>query len=210
MDSRLRRIDKTTRLRIGRAGDEPAWRLGATLNHAALPAAVVDWLYDADSLTKRLKQACGGRFKVQLLGQAWQRPMHCERRLLGLAERELALVRQVLLWCDGREVVFARTVLPRGVLRSRYRYLARLGGKPLGEVLFRDSSMGRSEVQLARIEAGCSLHPLLARRAKQAQIWGRRSLFRLGGRPLLVSEVFVAPPPVLPSYRFRVIRKSGR
>ncbi len=210
MDSRLKRIDKTTRLRIGRSGGEPAWCLGTTLSHAALPVAVVEWLYDADSLTKRLKQACGGRFQVRLLEQAWQRPMRCERRLLGLGERELALVRQVCLLCGGRVVVFARTVLPRGVLRSRYRYLARLGGKPLGEVLFRDLSMRRSEVQLARIDDPRRLHPALADCAGQAPVWGRRSLFRLGGQPLLVSEVFVAPPPALPPFRFRVTRKSGR
>lgn len=182
------------------------------MSHAAPPAAVVDWLYDADSLTKRLKQACGGRFKVRLLDQRWQRPMRCERRLLGLGERELALVRQVYLLCDEQVVVFARTVLPLNILRSRYRYLARLGGKPLGEVLFRDSSMRRSEVQLARIGADHSLYRWLAPYAgpRTAPVWGRRSLFRLGHQPLLVSEVFVAPPPPLPAYRFRVTRKSGR
>ena len=210
LDVYLRSIEQRPRLRLGRAAREPRWRLGTTLPHGALEAGVAAWLHDADSLTKRLRQACPGRFRVALLGQRWARPMRCERRLLGLDDRALALVRQVHLYCGDEVVVFARTVLPASLLGSRYRYLARLGGKPLGEVLFRDRSMRRSEVELARIEARRSIYaPLLPQRG-DGVIWGRRSLFRLGGQPLLVSELFVPPLPHLPSHRFRVTRKSGR
>ncbi len=212
MDAYLKRIDKHTRLRIGKAKQTPAWRLGTLYSHANLPADTVDWLYDAASLTKRLKQASAGCFQVRLLGQAWQRPMRCERQLLGLADRQLALIRQVYLLVDGRVVVFARTVLPARLLNSHYRYLARLGGKPLGDVLFRDKSMQRSEVQLAQIVPEHEIFtPEMQGSAEScASPWGRRSLFQLGGLPLLVSEIFVPPVPKLAQTRFRVTRKSGR
>lgn len=212
MDAYLKRMDKNTRLRLGRAQQEPVWRRGTTLNHAKLPADTVDWLYDAASLTKRLKQASSGRFQVRILSQVWQRPMRCERQLLGLGDRQFALVRQVYLLCDEQVVVFARTVLPGPLLKSRYRYLARLGGKPLGEVLFRDKSMRRSEVQLTQILPEHEIFSLVMRGSAESSVslWGRRSLFQLGGQPLLVSEVFVPPLPKLAQMQFRVTRKSGR
>ena len=200
----LNRIDKSARLRVGSSAVEPVWRLGATLRAGDARHEVMDWLFDAGSLTKRLKQASAGRFKVRVLGQQRRRPMRCERRLLGLEDRAQVLIRQVQLLCDGEVVVVARTVLPEPILASRYRYLARLGGKPLGEVLFRDRTMRRSAVQVA------SVRPAQFSVQADSQAWGRRSLFYLGGLPLLVAEVFVPPLPQLAQHRFRVVRKSGR
>jgi chorismate--pyruvate lyase len=158
-----------------------------------VPRALLAWLLDSTSLTRRLIQVCEGRFRVRVLAQGRARPQRCEARALGIRAGETALVREVQLLCDGQPWVFARTVIPQSTLRGPNRRLARLGERPLGAVLFADRSMTREPVELARIGPGQALFEgaCAGLEAAPAEIWGRRSVFRLRGRPLLVSEIFL-------------------
>ncbi|MBI3772390.1 MAG: chorismate lyase [Gammaproteobacteria bacterium] len=187
----------TRRYHESRFPGEPHWRRGVTLRRETMPPEIAPWLFDAGSLTKRLKRACPGQFKVRVLDQRWTRPLRSERAALGLGDRQVAWVRQVHLLCGERTVVYARTVLPRPVLRGRHRRLACLGGRPLGEQLFRDRSMRRGRIEVAKIDANELLYHVAVpeKLAKATQLWGRRTVFRLRGLPLLVSEIFVPPPP---------------
>lgn len=155
------------------------------------------WLLDSASLTRRLKQACGGGFRVALLGQRFERPLWSERRALGLADTALALVRQVHLLCDDQVKVYARSVMPLSLLHGSGRGLAHLGRRPLGERLFRDKTMRRSPMEVARIEPGDLFYDWAVPEgvAPDGPLWGRRSVFRLAGRPLLVNEIFLPPAP---------------
>jgi chorismate--pyruvate lyase len=71
--------------------------------------------------------------------------------------------------------------------------VAGLGTRPLAEVLFTDTRVRREPFEYARVDPG---HPLGAR-ARQllgrrfGALRARRSLFRLRGRPLMVTEVFL-------------------
>ena len=152
-----------------------------------------DWLLDTSSLTRRLQQLCPGRFRVRLDWQGWARPALDECHALGLRRRQHALIREVHLLCDEVPWVFARTVIPRTSLRGRERRLAHLGERPLGAVLFADPRMQRGEVEVARIEPGTALytHAVGEGGGDSGPIWGRRSLFWLGRKPLLVSEIFL-------------------
>lgn len=170
---------------------EPAWRSAQVTRHSHVPAEVANWLFDQGSLTKRLRKASSGDFRVELLGQQWARPLRCERRVLGLEDRAVALIRQVRLWCNGRAVVQARTIMPRSTLTGRLRPLGRLGGRPLGERLFRDRTMRRGVMEVARIDPARSFFPLTG----TGPLWGRRSVFTVSGRPLLVNEFFLPPLP---------------
>ena len=78
-------------------------------------------------------------------------------------------------------------------LRGRLQRLAHLGARPLGGMLFADPGLRRGTVQLARIRAGQALHAAATSRLRQTpvEIWGRRSVFRVAGNPLLVSEIFL-------------------
>lgn len=166
---------------------EPVWTPARRLKNGTLPSGLAPWLLDGSSLTRRLREACGGALTVRILRQGWYVPMLCERRVLALPQRRVALLREVLLVCEGTPWVFARTVIPRNTLRGRYRRLADLGNRPLGEVLFADPGVRRGELEVARVDGV----PLGVR----GTVWGRRSLFHAGGRPLLVSEFFVGPVP---------------
>lgn len=157
---------------------------------------MTQWLFDSASLTWRLQQVCGERFRVRLLGQRWQRPMRNERRRLGMASREYGLVRQVRLLCGDLPVVFARTVMPAATLKGRRRRLAHLGNRPLGAALFSDKSMRRDGIEIARLTPEHDMYTtaLGCGQVRNRTLWGRRSVFFIDGRPLLVSEIFLSIP----------------
>jgi chorismate--pyruvate lyase len=170
--------------------DRAIWRQSGAASDTQMPAFWRDWLMDRGSLTERLLDASDGQFKVQVLNQSLQRPSLSERRALSLPEHRLALVREVILSGRGLPWVFARSVIPLQTLTGRLRKLRHLDSRPLGALLFSDPSMGREPLQWACIEPnGQSLSEQLAPLDKRA--WGRRSVFKLSGKPLLVCEVFL-------------------
>jgi len=169
------------------------WRPYSCFLRSTLPAELSSWLLDTASLTLRLQQLCPGSFRVRVLSQAGGAPRTDEAQLLGMPQGQRAIVRQVQLLCDGQPWIYARTVIPVTSLRGRLRRLAHLGNRPLGGMLFADRGMRRGTVQLARIRAGQALHAAATSglQPPPAEVWGRRSVFRISGRPLLVSEIFL-------------------
>ena len=149
------------------------------------------WLFEPGSLTRRLRELCGGRFRVRLLRQDWDRPYADESRALGSTCRHRAVVREVLLQWEEQPLVAARSVIPVMTLRNAHRGLIRLGERPLGEILFADPRLRRQHLELAEIEPAiwCREIPILPPPANR--IWGRRSLYTLGPGRLLVAEFFL-------------------
>lgn len=172
---------------------EPPWRAQQRCPRASIPAEVRGWLLNTASLTRRVRQTCGDRFRVRVLARRWQRPEPGEARALGLPRGRFVLVREVQLMCAERPWVYARTVIPPRTLRGGWRQLAHLGSKPLGAVLFTDRTLRRERVEIARLAAGQRLFDAATRQLETtpAAVWGRRSLFSAGGKRLLVSEVFL-------------------
>lgn len=137
---------------------EPHWQVRARLRRADLPLGLDQWLLNAGSLTRRLRRACGGCFRVQVLDQFWGLPLPSEARLLQLSSGRYAWIREVQLLCAEQPWVFARTVVPTATLQGRGRRLQRLGARPLGQVLFTAPGIRRGAVQIARITPGQRLH----------------------------------------------------
>jgi chorismate--pyruvate lyase len=153
-----------------------------------VPARWRPWLLDRGSLTERLLAASGGDLRVRVLEQRWARPRPDERRALALGAGRRALIREVLLIGCGEPWVYARSVLPPDLLRGRHRFLAQLGERPLGGLLFRDPALRRSRIEVSRRP----LPPLPGLESRPAErAWRRRSLFHLDGKPLLVAEMFL-------------------
>lgn len=165
------------------------------------PADLTNWLFDAGSLTRRLRQRCPGQLRVLVLRQGWTRPDRDEACALQLRLDAWAWTREVQLRCDERPWVFARTIIPARTLRGRGRRLTWLGTRPLGEALFTDPCVQRGPVEVARIVAGQRLHHrAVAGCAEPLEpLWGRRSVFWLDRRPLLVCEVFLPDLLVKPT-----------
>jgi len=151
------------------------------------------WLTDRGSLTSRIIEHFPA-FNLVRLRQQMLPPYPDERRHLDFRHGELAMVREVLLRSGPNALVFAHSVVARNDLRGAWRGLSRLGGRPLAEMLFRDPKVSRLPMEYHRIDRR---HPLYRRAAEVAtfsvsSLWARRSVFLKRGRPLLVTEVFLA------------------
>ena len=153
------------------------------------PFALRDWLTHPGSLTARLIDKSQGRFDVQVLRQVIGRPSPDERAALGIRNSDLALIREVILRGNNQDWVFARSLLPLSSLTGALRHLRKQTNRPLGAFLFSQPHLVRSPLQVARIgrEQACVPASLM----DDDFLWGRRSVFSLRGKPLLVSEVFL-------------------
>lgn len=174
------------------------WYRRSQVLSQSLSPQMENWLFDASSLTARLIERCGPSFHVKLLSQAYTLMNAEEKAVMGLSHGHAALIRQVLL-CDGdTPLVYARTVIPVSTLKGALRRYANLGERPLGAMLFADRTMRRGEVEVtpALPERCCNIKEWSLKELNQAIetksiIWGRRSVFSVSERPILVSEYFL-------------------
>ena len=160
-------------------------------NAHKLTSTLSDWLLEPTSLTARLKQHCQN-FRVDVLGQQVE-PCHVDEANAYIVAGEQVLVREVLLYCDNVPQVFARSILPLSSLTGTEQQLAHLGTQPLGQVLFNNPSLERKGIEIASFDQ----HSSVGKFAQQLQLpdhqtlWGRRSIFMLHNKPLMVAEVFL-------------------
>ncbi len=152
------------------------------------------WLLNQHSLTDLIKQRCN-QFRVEPTFQALARVCHDELSVIGLHRNELALIREVYLYCGDKPVVFAHSVIARNHLQGVWRGLSRLGNQSLGSLLFSNPLIKRQDRFSFR---QLNDHHLLYHRAcqrmspnKSRRLWARRRAFSLYGRSILVTEIFL-------------------
>ncbi|MEF8729602.1 MAG: chorismate lyase [Accumulibacter sp.] len=173
------------------AAGGPQWRDRITRTGDSAP--FLPWLRDRGSLTERIQSR--GRFAVRLLRQQRCQPTGDEAQTLGLPPAVLAWVREVALSCDGRIVVFAHTVLPCQPRGPLTRWLARLGERSLGALLFAHAGFSRGPMKFRRLDRR---HVLFVPAVQALEfpgvgpqtLWARRSQFGFGTQSVLVTEVF--------------------
>lgn len=151
------------------------------------------WLLNRGSLTQLIQQHCCGNFRVKPVFQRLAGVCVDELAMMNLRRNELALVREVYLYCGDTPVVFAHSVVARKDLRGAWRGLSGLGSRSLGTVLFTNPVVERTPLRFKKLN---STHPLFIRacrhlQAKPPGLWARRSLFSLQGQSILVTEVFL-------------------
>jgi chorismate--pyruvate lyase len=118
-----------------------------------------------------------------------RRASRSEALSLGIGFNSLCLIREVILRGKDQPWVFARSVLPLTSLTGSLRRLRKQGNRPLGAFLFSQPNLKRSVIDLSFISRHHSYVP--GELLKEASVWGRRSIFVLENKPLLVSEVFL-------------------
>ncbi len=157
------------------------------------PAGLRRWLGEPGSLTRRLRRRCGERFRVRVLYEGWGRPWADEALRLQIPMRRRVWVREVVLGERDRPWVHARSIIPARALRGPLRRLRHLGARPLGSVLFGRYPLRRGPIEVARLAPDDALYRLTVARVETADetLWARRSVFRVAGRGLLVTEVFL-------------------
>lgn len=149
-------------------------------------------LLHGGSLTDQLEQCCPGRFNLRLIQQSWQRPLPDESRALVLADGRYALVREIFLQCADTPLVYGRSIIPAEIFHGRDRQLAYLGQRSLGDFLFARPDVRRGQFEIARIPATSALRKQLHGQAiTDTVLWGRRSIFYIKDKTILVVEIFL-------------------
>ena len=180
------------------------WQKYSPESTSVLSVPLKNWLLDEGSLTARLKSRCK-HFKVEVIGEEQQICTEKEACYL-IKAGEPILVREVILYCDGIPQVFARSLLPLTSLTGNEKALANLGSQPLGQVLFNNPSLQRQGLEISAFSQSSSVG-LLAKKLlnnlpkdiltpekvalNDVSLWGRRSIFMLENKPLMVAEVFL-------------------
>jgi chorismate--pyruvate lyase len=166
------------------------WQPLSRITRLQRPSLILqDWLTDSGSLTARLVAVSAGNFKVKLVRQIIGLPSMNERLVLGMRRPAVALIREVILCGNNEPWVFARSILPLASLTGRLRHLRKQGTRPLGAYLFSQPRLTRSAIAVARISRDHAYAP--SDLVNNHILWGRRSVFYLQEKPLLVSEVFL-------------------
>jgi chorismate--pyruvate lyase len=153
--------------------------------------AAASWLYETGSLTERLRRTVDKDVRVSIVLHCRHKPFYTESRLLNLPERRFCLIREVILHALGRPLILARTVIPADTLKGPHGNLAKLGTRPLGEVIFSYPSLKRRLLQIADLTPSIWNTPLQNCAAITESVWGRRTVYEIAGRPLIVNEFFL-------------------
>lgn len=156
-----------------------------------LPTHLYSWLTEAGSLTARLK-AGASSFKVEVLGQ--ENGLCSETEATdGILAGDKVIIREVLLYCDEKPHVFARSLLPYSSLTGEEAKLADVGDQPLGHLLFKQPNLRRGDIELATFDSKSSVANIASKfgLTVEHELWGRRSHLSIDDKPILVAEVFL-------------------
>ncbi|MBA3598838.1 MAG: chorismate lyase [Methylibium sp.] len=159
--------------------------------------ALARWLSAPGSLSAQIARVFGS-LTVQRTCQRAGRASRDEALALGLAPGQRVHVREVILRCDGRPLISARTVVEPASLKGPWRALTGLGTRPLAELLFQDAGVRRSPLAYTRINLSSASGRRQAAAWRRAtdqhwsgeELWARRAVYVRRGHALLVTEVF--------------------
>jgi chorismate--pyruvate lyase len=130
---------------------------------------------------------------VLVLKQQWRTASFDEQKKLSLQNQEVVWVRTIKMLVNHNVWIYAWSVFPESTLTDEGKNFTELGTTPLGDILFNQFDIQRSEFELARLlpqhneyqEAKAS-DPTLAN-----YLWARRSVFQFSGKSLLLNEIFM-------------------
>ncbi|WLI75345.1 chorismate lyase [Kosakonia sp. H02] len=145
----------------------------------ALEPQLLDWLLLEDSMTQRFEQQ-GKKITVTLIREGFVTPDEIAQERDLLPDEARYWLREIILCADGVPWLAGRTVVPESTLSGPELALQKLGKTPLGRYLFTSSTLTRDFIEIGRHE----------------QLWGRRSRLRLGGKPLMLTELFLPASPL--------------
>lgn len=146
----------------------------------AIPSEWRNWVYHKGSLTTRLVDFSKGNFRVRVLREYWKTPSRYETVKLVLPSGQVVRARDVELLCDGRPVVFARTVIPLALYQREKNVFNGMGTRPLGHYLFREGEIKNTQRDVKR-----------CRGSSGKAVYARATPYEFRGSELLVREFFI-------------------
>jgi chorismate--pyruvate lyase len=156
---------------------------------ARVPAVLAPWLAEPGLLTARVRAACGAATRLRLLKLE---PAPMDRRIarrLGVDD-VACLLREIEFTCGASRWIFAQSVFPQSTV-ERYPWLRELGENGLGESLSAVEDVRREPLEYLELQASHPLAQAAGTPGDAEPLWARRAVYRLGGWPILVQEVFL-------------------
>ncbi|WP_338884490.1 chorismate lyase [Xenorhabdus sp. TH1] len=144
-----------------------------------IPESVFDWLMEAGSMTRRFEQHCQN-VSVMPFREGFITPEALSSESEHLPVSEKYWLRETVLYGDNIPWLLGRTIIPVETLTGPDKKLVDIGTVPLGRYLFSGNNLTRDYIQIGQ----------------QGDHWVRRSLLRLSGKPLLLTETFLPNSPV--------------
>ena len=184
-------------------------RVGSGEIHKA-PRIWQDWLSDTGSLTQKIELLIGQKLEIKVLSDCRQNLNYDEIRFFNF-KIQRCRVREVLLCKNSTPLVMARSIIPVFSSSGTNQDILRLGKKPLGAVLFarNKNKQGKRNTFEYRRQYPCPKNKAIreiARLGHNSPLWqtcykkynglplnpwGRRTLYKLKNRSILVSEIFL-------------------
>lgn len=153
-----------------------------SLSAPELSPGVRSWLFEELSMTTRLESYCQS-LTVDVLREGFidsQSLLAHEAGDCAFDHQQRYWLREVMLSGDNVPWLMGRTILPESTLTGRDAALTSLGECPLGRYLFSSPLLSRDFI----------------RPGKNDDLWGRYSLLRLSGKPLMLTEIFLPSSPL--------------
>lgn len=152
----------------------------------------MDWITYPGSFMLKLKQHGINDAKIQILNEGWLLPVNDERIILDIRPRRLAWVREVIIRSGETIWMYARTVIPAKTLTGKERILQHLKTRSLGSILFSYPEIIRNPFEYFSVEMGSVWHTKLKKKIDMPRetLPGRRSVFSLREKSLLLTEIF--------------------
>lgn len=157
------------------------WQCPALVQNIAANTLTV--LRDEASLTARLKKLSADKLTVEVIAENWVLLQNAGlRHQFGpVMDNHRFWSRHVVLRGAGKPWVLAHTLLPEHAAFSPLAAVMELQEAPLGEFLFQHDELRRMNLELAK---------------SSDNLWGRRSLFSLYNKPIMVAEFFLPAFPI--------------
>jgi len=158
--------------------------------------AVNTLLYSKRSTTTYFKKICPDGFNLVVLNKQWQAAHAIGLPLLLQhikdADNALVFVRDVLLRCHDRNLMYAQTLFPADTIAA-HPVFADLETRSLGEILYQDPQLTRDYLSVKKIyprdSAYKGIQPYLT--GASEFIWMRQSKICFYQAPLFMYEVFL-------------------
>jgi len=169
------------------------WRSPEVVNINKLPEHLRACLLETGSLTHLIRNFCRDHFELKLKSQSRKKPLLDETQALKLRHGSYALVRESYLMCNSNPWVYARSIMPPNNLTGLERRFTTLGNEPLATMLFSTKNTSRAIFEIAKIHPRERLYQLAMQtfKFKESILWGRRSIFYIKDKPLLVIEILL-------------------
>lgn len=157
------------------------------------PSCYAEWLQHPGSLTQRFRELSQGDLSHVLLTEGWQTVPDSELVPLNKQEGSKVWVREIVFYGNQQPWEWAKTIIPPQSLVEEGSAFLHLGNQSIGDVLFTDPHLTRSEFEIAQLTIQ---HPyyqsISAYLNKDIKfVWARRSIIYFHRKPLLIYELFL-------------------